>query len=146
MFWPGKLDQPHALHYLPDLARALVVPADRETSWGRAWNLPSPKPLTGRQYAAAAALDGRTRVSAVPKLALRTACLFETQARDVTEIFWQFDRPFLIEASAIETHIGRLTLTPQADAVAAGQGKGLSGFRLRGSEQLTSIPVGRSIR
>jgi hypothetical protein len=49
MFWPGKLDQPHALHYLPDLARALVMPADSEASWGRAWNLPSPKPLTGRQ-------------------------------------------------------------------------------------------------
>lgn len=40
-------------------------------------------------------------MSAVPELALRTACLFETQARDETEIFWQFDRPFLIEASAI---------------------------------------------
>ncbi|MFD7481034.1 hypothetical protein ACFV8Z_55725 [Streptomyces sp. NPDC059837] len=36
----------------------------------------------------------------------------------MTEIFWQFDRPFLIEASAIETHIGQLTLTPHADAVA----------------------------
>ncbi|MFE2970068.1 hypothetical protein ACFXKC_41670 [Streptomyces sp. NPDC059340] len=65
MFWPGKLDQPHALHYLPDLARALVMPADSDASWGRAWN-----------------------------------------------------RPFLIEASAIETHIGQLTLTPHADAVA----------------------------
>ncbi|QIY93725.1 hypothetical protein HEP87_05875 [Streptomyces sp. S1D4-11] len=54
----------------------------------------------------------------VPKLALRTASLFEPQARDVTEIFRQFDRPFLIEASAIETHIGQLTLTPHADAVA----------------------------
>lgn len=52
------------------------------------------------------------------QLALRTASLFETQACDVTEIFWQFDRPFLIEASAIETHIGQLTLTPHADAVA----------------------------
>lgn len=80
MFWPGKIDQPHALHHLPDLARALVMPADNEASWGRAWNLPSPKPLTGRQYAAAAALDGRTRVNAVPKLALRTACLFESVA------------------------------------------------------------------
>ncbi|MFE9996697.1 Rossmann-fold NAD(P)-binding domain-containing protein [Streptomyces avermitilis] len=117
MFWPGKLDQPRALHFLPDLAWALVMLTDSEASWGRSWNLPSPKPLTGRQDAAAAALDGCTRVSAVPRLALRTACLFETQAREVTEIFWQFDRPFLIEASAIETHIGQLTLTPHADAV-----------------------------
>jgi hypothetical protein len=66
MFWPGKPDQPHALHYLPDLAPALVMLADSEASWGRAWNLPFPKTLTGRQYAAAVALDGRTRVRAVP--------------------------------------------------------------------------------
>jgi hypothetical protein len=36
MFWPGKLDQSHALHYLPDLAWALVMLADSEASWGRA--------------------------------------------------------------------------------------------------------------
>jgi hypothetical protein len=30
MFWQRKPDQPHALHYLPDLARALVMPADSE--------------------------------------------------------------------------------------------------------------------
>ncbi|MFG2332681.1 NAD(P)H-binding protein [Streptomyces sp. NPDC048604] len=118
MLWPGKLDVPHALHYLPDLARALVMLGDSQASWGRAWNLPSPEPLTGRQYAAAAALGGPARVSAVPKLALRAAGLFDVQAREVMEIFWQFDRPFLIDAGAFESHIGQLALTPHPEAVA----------------------------
>ncbi|MFG1610169.1 NAD-dependent epimerase/dehydratase family protein [Actinoplanes sp. NPDC049265] len=118
MFWPGRLDQLHALHYLPDLARALVLLADSAAPWGRTWNLPSPEPLTGRQYAAAASLARRPRVTPIPKLALRAAGLVDVQARGVAEIFWQFDRPFLIDAAAFETHIGRLPLTPHAEAVA----------------------------
>ncbi|MER6357980.1 hypothetical protein ABT186_40920 [Streptomyces sp. NPDC001634] len=57
-------------------------------------------------------------MSAVPKLALRAAGIFDVQAREVMEIFRQFERPFLVDASAFETHIGRLTLTGHADAVA----------------------------
>jgi nucleoside-diphosphate-sugar epimerase len=118
MLWPGKLDEPHVLHYLPDLARALVMLADSDAAWGRPWNLPSPEPLTGRQYATAAALGGKVRVTAIPKVAMLAAGIVDVQVREATETFWQFDRPFLVDASAFEAHIGQLALTSHADGVA----------------------------
>jgi nucleoside-diphosphate-sugar epimerase len=119
MRWPGKLDEPHTLHHLPDLARALVMLADSESAWGKAWNLPSPRPLTGREYAAAAAgASHELKVRALPKIALRAAGLLNSEARGVSEVFWQFDRPFLVDSSAFEAQIGHLALTPHTKAVA----------------------------
>ena len=33
--WPGRFDQPHTFHYLPDIARGLLVLADRRKQTGR---------------------------------------------------------------------------------------------------------------
>jgi nucleoside-diphosphate-sugar epimerase len=118
MFWPGPLGIPHVLHFLPDLARGLVMLADSEAAWGRSWNIPCPEPLTGREYATAAALGASVRVTSVPRLALRAAGLFDAQAREVTEVLWQYDRPFLVDTSAFEAAIGHMALKPHPEAVA----------------------------
>ncbi|MDQ6777622.1 MAG: hypothetical protein M3071_15735 [Actinomycetota bacterium] len=49
---------------------------------------------------------------------MQAAGTINVEALEVAEIFWQFDRPFLVDASAFENHVGPLTLTPRAEAVA----------------------------
>lgn len=49
-FWNGRLDQPHTLHFLPDLARALVTLAERQQADGEVWHLPAAPPLTAQQF------------------------------------------------------------------------------------------------
>ena len=48
--WPGRLDQPHTFHYLPDIARGLLVLADRPEADGQVWHLPAAPPLTAQQF------------------------------------------------------------------------------------------------
>jgi nucleoside-diphosphate-sugar epimerase len=48
--WPGRLDQPHTFHYLPDIARGLLVLADRREADGQVWHLPAAGPLTAQQF------------------------------------------------------------------------------------------------
>jgi nucleoside-diphosphate-sugar epimerase len=64
--WPGCLDQPHTMHFLPDLARGLLVLADTEQADGRAWHLPAARPITGRDLItlAAQAVGVRPRMAA----------------------------------------------------------------------------------
>src|SRR4029077_5379521 len=42
--WTGRLDQPHTFHYLPDIARGLLVLADRRGAEGHGWALPAGGP------------------------------------------------------------------------------------------------------
>lgn len=48
--WIGDLDALHTAHFLPDLARGLMVLAEHEQALGRAWHLPAAPPITGRQF------------------------------------------------------------------------------------------------
>src|SRR5215471_19995046 len=48
--WTGRVDQPHTFHYLPDVARGLVVLADRREADGQVWHLPAAGPLTAQRF------------------------------------------------------------------------------------------------
>jgi len=48
--WTGRLGQPHTFHYLPDIARGLVVLADRREADGQVWHLPAAPPLTAQRF------------------------------------------------------------------------------------------------
>src|SRR6516225_4284063 len=48
--WTGRLDQPHTFHFLPDIARGLVVLADRREADGQVWHLPAAGPLSAQQF------------------------------------------------------------------------------------------------
>src|SRR5215813_3001828 len=39
--WTGRLDQPHTFHYLPDIARGLLILADHREAEGQVWHLPA---------------------------------------------------------------------------------------------------------
>ena len=55
MRWPGSLDQPHTLHFLPDAARGLATLVLDERADGGVWHLPAALPATGTVGSAASA-------------------------------------------------------------------------------------------
>src|SRR6266704_1853581 len=65
--WLGRLDVPHSLNYLQDVARALVTLGARQEAPGEVWHLPAAEPLTGRAFVEliAAALDRPVKVTAI---------------------------------------------------------------------------------
>jgi len=48
--WVGRLDQPHTLSYLEDVAAGLAILGEQERADGQAWHLPAAEPLTGRRF------------------------------------------------------------------------------------------------
>jgi nucleoside-diphosphate-sugar epimerase len=44
--WTGRLDQPRTFHFLPDIARGLLVLADRRAAGGQIWHLRAAGPVT----------------------------------------------------------------------------------------------------
>jgi nucleoside-diphosphate-sugar epimerase len=86
--WMGRLDVPHSLNYLPDVARALAILGVRPEAPGEVWHLPAAEPLTGRAFVEliAAALGRPVKVTATSRLALRMAGVFDPRARETTEM------------------------------------------------------------
>jgi len=77
--------------------------------------------VTGRGFVEhiAAALGGPVKVTATPRLALRLAGLFDPRARESAELLYQWERPFVLDASKFQRAFGPFQPTPHPQAVAA---------------------------
>jgi nucleoside-diphosphate-sugar epimerase len=118
--WLGRLDVPHSLNYLPDVARALRILGARPQALGEVWHLPAAEPLTGREFVEliAAALGGPVKVTATSRLALRIAGVFDPRARESAEMLYQWERPFVLDAAKFQRAFGPFEPTPHPQAVA----------------------------
>lgn len=116
--WIASLDMPHTLSYLPDVAWGLVTLGERPEALGQVWHIPAAEPLTGRQFITLVyeTRKQKPRMSVIPKPMMLIAGLFDPQVREATEVYYQFARPFVMDASKFATAFGS-RVTPHRDAI-----------------------------
>lgn len=117
--WVGRLDQPHTLSYLEDVAAGLATLGEREEADGQAWHLPAAEPLTGRQFLelVVAASGGRSRIATSSAAMTRLAGLFVPLIREVGEVLYEFQAPYVVDWSRYRRAFGPSAPTPHAEAV-----------------------------
>jgi nucleoside-diphosphate-sugar epimerase len=118
---PGALDNPHTFTYTGDMATALIRLARDPRAWGRAWHVPSPPPMTLREAVTKIAEIGGyplPKLRGYPKTAIRAAGLFDRRTREFVEMSYQWDRPFILDATLTANTFG-LTATDVDDAIRA---------------------------
>lgn len=104
-----------------DVARLLVTVAIDERAWGRPWHVPSNPPRTQRE-----AVGDLCRVAGVepvkvkeyPGMLIRGMGLFNPMMRELAEVAYQFEDPFVLDSTAAQRTFG-LAPTPW-DAMLAG--------------------------
>ena len=114
----GDPDMPHTYTFIPDIGENLVALGEHDGALGRVWHLPSPETRTTREVVAlvyeAAGTEPRLKVT--PAWQMRALGLVNRTVREINEMRYEFDEPFIIDASRTETQLG-LRATPLADAV-----------------------------
>ncbi|MDQ0767393.1 nucleoside-diphosphate-sugar epimerase [Pseudarthrobacter defluvii] len=117
----GSASQPHSFTYVPDLAGAMIAAADQPSAWNAVWHAPTGPARTQKELAAAfAAAAGRPapKVRVLPGWTLRAAALVSAGARELAEMLYQFERPFVMDSAASEAALG-VSHTPLETAAAA---------------------------
>lgn len=107
--WLCNADVAHSLTYIPDAAEALYRLALREDAVGKTWHLPTAaNPLTGREFIAQAAsiLGGPSGVSVMPTWALKGIGLFNRTLREVAEMAYQNDYPYIFDSTRFNEAFG----------------------------------------
>ena len=117
--WLGSLDQPHTLNYLQDMARALVTLGERDEADGQVWHLPAAELLTGRQFLELAfeAAGHSPKIGVASRPLIRIGGLFNPLLRELNETLYQFERPFVSDASKFQAAFGPFEPTPHEAAV-----------------------------
>ena len=119
----GRPDVPHSFTYVPDLVAAMVVVADRLRDAvvpepDRVWHAPTGPALTQAQLArhfADAAGVPLPKISGIPTPLLRAVGLVSSSMRELAEVAYQFEAPFILDASRSERELG-LAPTPIEEA------------------------------
>src|SRR5215467_8944185 len=116
----GSADAAHSWSYVGDVARLLVTVGADPRAWGRPWHVPSNPPRTQREAIADMARVAGVppvRVRVMPRSMLRLAGLFSPVLRELPEVAYQMERPFILDSSAAEAAYG-LRPTPWEDVLA----------------------------
>jgi len=102
-------DTPHTWTATDDVARLLVTVAQDERAWGRPWHVPSNPPRTQRE-----AVGDLCRVAGVPPvkvkeypgLLIRGMGLFNPMMRELPEVAYQLEGPFVLDSTAAQQTFG----------------------------------------
>jgi nucleoside-diphosphate-sugar epimerase len=97
---PYPLDAVHTYHYIPDVAAGLATLGTApDDVYGRPWMLPCAPAESMRQLLARLerVLGRRLAVSRIPRVVLKLAGVFMPVMREVDEMLYQWDEPFIVD-------------------------------------------------
>lgn len=115
----GDLDAPHSYTFTDDVVSALVIAGGDERAWGRAWHVPTDAPVSARGAVEAIALAAGLavpRIRSIPWPLVAAAGLVAADLRELREIAYQFDAPFVVDSRAFTDRFG-LVPTPRWSAM-----------------------------
>ena len=121
----GDPDQPHTFTYVPDIARGLVRLGERDEALGEAWHIPSAETRTTREFvravfehAGTAQVGGGPKLRAMPNWLMPLIGLFNVPVRELREMRYEFEEPFVLDHSKFEKAFGQIA-TPLPEAIDA---------------------------
>jgi nucleoside-diphosphate-sugar epimerase len=109
----------HTYSYIPDIAAGLATLGTDERAVGGVWHLPGPETVTTRQLLELVAGDvgHPVGVRSLPKLAVRALGLFNPTIRELVELSYEFEQPFVLDTTKYQSTFGT-EATPLATAIA----------------------------
>ena len=128
----GNPNLPHSYSYVPDIAVGLATLGTDSRAIGQVWHLPGPETVTTRALLdlVAGEVGHPVAIRSVPKLVMRGLGLFNPTMRELVEMTYEFDEPFVLDTAKFESTFGAGG-TPLAAAVT----ETVDWFRTQGSEK-----------
>ncbi|MBL8061845.1 MAG: NAD-dependent epimerase/dehydratase family protein [Anaerolineales bacterium] len=115
----GDIDAPHTHTFVNDFGKALVTLGERPEADGQAWHVPNDKPSISQREMAKMIADEMglpLKVSAMGKMMMWIGGLFIPEAKEMVEMMYEFEKPFVVDSSKFEKTFG-VRATPMKEAI-----------------------------
>ncbi len=103
--WIGRDDMVHSFTYTPDMGKAMALLGNTPNAYGQIWHLPTASPaLTGKELIEIAAekIGIEPKYSVLKKWMVQMAGLFNSEIREVPEMMYQNEYPYVFDSSKFE--------------------------------------------
>lgn len=114
----GNPDLAHTFTFIRDIGRALVILGQRDEALGQVWHIPSPETRSTREFIEMVFAEAgrQPRIRAVPRFMLRIMGMFQPVMRELEEMLYRWEEPFVMDHSKFEAAFA-FKPTPLRDAV-----------------------------
>ncbi|HZG17652.1 MAG TPA: SDR family NAD(P)-dependent oxidoreductase [Candidatus Bathyarchaeia archaeon] len=115
----GNMTIPREYVYLPDAAHMIVEIAGRADSYGQNWHIPGPGVISGHDLVRIAQRASGKRKLVVPlgRIGLSLLGLFNPVMKEVVEMLYLTEEPFVLSGEKYERSIGPIKWTPHEQAI-----------------------------
>ncbi|WP_373514270.1 NAD-dependent epimerase/dehydratase family protein [Persicitalea sp.] len=95
----GNPDRPHTFTYIDDFAAGLLKLGESEEALGKAWHIPNAPAITPRQWLGLfeQQTGKKARIQVAGKNTLRVLGLFNPLLKELVELSYQFEQPYLVD-------------------------------------------------
>ena len=115
----GNIDAPHTHTYIPDFGRALIILGEHDEADGQAWHVPNDNPRVSQREMVkmiAEEMGVEPKMSAMAKTMMWIGGLFIPAAKEMVEMMYEFEKPFIVDSSKFENTFG-MKATPMHEAI-----------------------------
>ncbi|MBK9124442.1 MAG: NAD(P)H-binding protein [Chloroflexi bacterium] len=128
----GDPDVAHTVTYIDDFGMAMVMVGERESALGQSWHVPTAGVTTMRDFLTLAASVAGTelKVSRVQPWMLRMLGIFVPNVREIAEMLYQFNTPYVVDHSKFVREFGDI-----ATSYAAGLRATIDWYRAHSTAQ-----------
>lgn len=101
----GNIDLPHSYTYIRDFARALINLSREEEAYGRAWHVVNAPAQSTREFIDILEdeIDQPVKIRVAGSFILRVMGLFNPEAKEIVEMLYEFNEPFVVDHTAYAT-------------------------------------------
>jgi len=117
----GRIDVKHTYAYSLDNGRALVALALDDETYGQVWHLPVSEPVTVEEVLAKfnKVMGTAYKVAMIPRLFLGILGVFISPIKELKEMLYQFDYPYIMSYSKFKNHFPDFKVTALEDGIKA---------------------------
>jgi len=115
----GSANMPHTHTYIPDFGKALVILGAHDEADGQAWHVPNdmPRITQGEMIQMIAEEAGvSAKIQPAGKFILSLMGLFMPEVKEIVEMLYEFEQPFIVDSSKFEKTFG-MKATPMREAI-----------------------------
>jgi len=114
----GNPDVLHTYTFIDDFARGLVNLGERNEALGQTWHVPSAETVTTREFIALIfeELGKPMKIQVAPRWLISLLGIFDPVIRELPEILYQSEQPFVVDHSRYERAFGA-NITPHREAI-----------------------------
>ncbi|NQX67862.1 NAD-dependent epimerase/dehydratase family protein [Paenibacillus alba] len=105
----GNPDELHTVTYVEDFGRALVILSEHEEAFGQVWHVPHAETVSARKFTELAyeVAGHAPRIGTMGRGMLRLGGLFIPAAKEVVEMLYAFEQPFVMDCTKFTKRFGK---------------------------------------